>query len=134
MTACAGRDPGEIYDDLTRKFGAPAYDRVEAHATPEQKKVLGALSPDQMKCDELAGEKIESIITRAPGNDAPIGGVKVSTRTGWFAARPSGTEDIYKIYAESFRGAKPLERILAEAQGIVDEALASALPGVAEKK
>jgi len=97
---------------------------VEAPATLAQKKILGALSPAQVSCDDLAGEKIQSIITTAPGNGAPIGGVKVSTATGWFAARPSGTEDIYKIYAESFRGKDQLVKILAEAQVIVDAALA----------
>jgi phosphoglucomutase len=125
ITASAKRDPGELYADLTREFGAPAYDRVEAHASIAQKKVLAALSPAQVRCDELAGEKIQSIITRAPGNDAPIGGVKVSTETGWFAARPSGTEDIYKIYGESFRGTAQLKQILSEAQAIVDSALAT---------
>jgi phosphoglucomutase len=124
ITARAGRDPAELYADLANEFGAPAYDRVEAPATLAQKKVLSALSPAQVKCDDLAGEKIQSIITSAPGNAAPIGGVKVSTSTGWFAARPSGTEDIYKIYAESFRGTDQLNKILAEAQVIVDAALA----------
>jgi phosphoglucomutase len=126
ITALAGggRDPGELYAELTREFGAPAYDRVEAPATPAQKRRLAALSPDQVKSPELAGEKVQSIITKAPGNDAPIGGVKVSAATGWFAARPSGTEDLYKIYAESFRGREQLNRIVQEAQGIVDRALA----------
>jgi phosphoglucomutase len=124
ITAVAGRDPGELYGELTREFGAPAYDRVEAPATPAQKRRLAALSPDQVKSPELAGEKVQSIITRAPGNDAPIGGVKVSAATGWFAARPSGTEDLYKIYAESFRGRDQLNRIVQEAQVIVDRALA----------
>jgi len=125
MTARANRDPGEIYRELAREFGEPAYDRIEAHATLTQKKILAALAPAQVRCDDLAGEKIQSIITEAPGNHAPIGGVKVSTETGWFAARPSGTEDIYKIYAESFRGKDQLDKILAEAQVIVDAALAS---------
>jgi phosphoglucomutase len=124
ITACAGRDPGEMYGELTRELGTPVYGRVEAHASPAQKKILGALSPEQVKGDTLAGEKIQSIITNAPGNGAPIGGVKVATGTGWFAARPSGTEDIYKIYGESFRGSDQLDRILAEAQSIVDAALA----------
>jgi phosphoglucomutase len=125
IMARAGRDPGELYGDLTREFGAPAYDRVEAPATPAQKRRLAALSPGQVQITELAGEKVQSIITKAPGNDAPIGGVKVSAATGWFAARPSGTEDLYKIYAESFRGRDQLNRIVQEAQVIVDSALAS---------
>jgi len=124
ITARAGRDPGELYGDLAREFGAPAYDRVEAPATPEQKRRLAALSPGQVQCSELAGEKVQSIINAAPGNHAPIGGVKVTAATGWFAARPSGTEDIYKIYAESFRGSEQLNRIVQEAQVIVDRALA----------
>ena len=124
ITARADRDPGEVYGALTRELGTPANGRVEAHATPAQKKILGALSPEQVKGDRLAGEEIRSIITKAPGDGAPIGGVKVSTDTGWFAARPSGTEDIYKIYGESFRGQEQLERILSEAQTIVDAALA----------
>jgi phosphoglucomutase len=124
ITAHAGRDPGELYGDLTREFGAPAYDRVEAPATAAQKRRLAALSPDQVQCSELAGEKVQSIINKAPGNQAPIGGVKVSAATGWFAARPSGTEDLYKIYAESFRGRDQLNRIVQEAQLIVDRALA----------
>jgi phosphoglucomutase len=126
ITAHAQRDPGELYSELTREFGAPAYDRVEAHATIAQKKVLAALSPSQVHCETLAGERIQNIITTAPGNNAPIGGVKVSCKTGWFAARPSGTEDIYKIYAESFRGGEPLAQILSEAQAVVDAALAGA--------
>jgi phosphoglucomutase len=99
------------------------YDRVEAPASPEQKQRLAKLSPEQIVSAELAGEKIQNILTEAPGNDASIGGLKVVTRSGWFAARPSGTEDIYKIYAESFRGSDHLRRILAEAQTLVDAAL-----------
>ncbi len=125
ITVVAGRDPGEIYRELTREFGEPVYDRVEAPATPEQKKRLSALSPQQVKSTELAGEKIRSVINEAPGNHAPIGGVKVIAETGWFAARPSGTEDIYKIYVESFRGKEALARIVEEAQTIVDAALAT---------
>jgi phosphoglucomutase len=125
ITARAGRDPGEIYGDLTRDFGEPAYDRVDAPATPEQKTRLAALAPHQVRCADLAGEQVQSIITEAPGNHAPIGGVKVNAATGWFAARPSGTEDIYKIYAESFRGKVQLDRIVEEAQAIVDTALAA---------
>jgi phosphoglucomutase len=125
MTARMGRDPGEMYRELTQEFGEPLYERVEAPATSEQKKQLASLSPQQVKLTELAGEKIQTMLTRAPGNDAPIGGLKVAAQSGWFAARPSGTEDIYKIYAESFRGANHLRRILAEAQAIVDAALAA---------
>ena len=126
ITARTGRDPGEIYQELTREFGAPAYDRVEAPATPQEKAVLAKLSAEEIKLTELAGEKIRTILTRAPGNDAPLGGLKAMTASGWFAARPSGTEDIYKIYAESFRGKAHLRRILAEAQAIVDATLAAA--------
>ncbi len=124
IMARAGRDAGELYTELTREFGAPAYDRVEAPATPAQKRRLAALSPGQVQCTDLAGEKVQSVINEAPGNHAPIGGVKVSAATGWFAARPSGTEDLYKIYAESFRGRDQLNRIVQEAQVIVDSALA----------
>ncbi len=125
ITARMGRDPGEIYRDLAREFGEPVYDRVEAPATPQQKELLAKLSPQQVKLTELAGEKIQTVLTRAPGNDAPIGGLKVIAESGWFAARPSGTEDIYKIYAESFSGADHLRRILEEAQTIVGAALAA---------
>ncbi len=125
ITARLGRDPGDIYRELTHEFGDPVYDRVEAPATPAQKQSLAKLSPRQIVSSELAGEKIQSILTQAPGNGAPIGGLKVMTESGWFAARPSGTEDIYKIYAESFRGADHLHRILAEAQAIVNAALAA---------
>lgn len=125
ITARMGRDPGELYRELTREFGEFAYDRVEAPATLEQKSVLLHLSPQQIRSTELAGETIQTVITQAPGNDAPIGGVKVIAKTGWFAARPSGTEDIYKIYAESFRGAEHLHRILNEARTIVGDALAA---------
>lgn len=123
ITACMGRDPGDIYSDLAREFGEPVYDRVEAPATPEQKHLLAQLSAQQIKSTQLAGEKIQSILTHAPGNGAPIGGLKVIAESGWFAARPSGTEDIYKIYAESFRGEDHLRRILEEAQSIVSDAL-----------
>ncbi len=125
ITARMDRDTGELYRDLTVEFGAPVYDRVEAPATPEQKRRLGKLSPEQVKLSDLAGEKIQAVLTRAPGNGAPIGGLKVIAENGWFAARPSGTEDIYKIYAESFQGADHLHRLLEEAQAIVDEALAA---------
>jgi phosphoglucomutase len=123
-----GRDPGEIYGDLTREFGEPVYDRVEAPATPEQKEILGKLSPEQVRSTDLAGEKVQAVLTRAPGNGASIGGLKVAAESGWFAARPSGTENIYKIYAESFRGADHLRRILEEAQTIVNDALSAPVP------
>jgi phosphoglucomutase len=130
ITARMGRDPGEIYSDLTREFGEPVYERIDAPATPEQKAILVKLSPQQVKIKDLAGEKIQAILTTAPGNGAPIGGLKVVAESGWFAARPSGTEDIYKIYAESFRGTDHLKRIQAEAQTIVSDALAAgASPG-----
>ena len=128
ITARRGRNPGALYVDLAREFGNPVADRVEAAATPEQKMRLAALAPQRIKTTELAGEKIDSVLGNAPGNGAPIGGVKVVTKNGWFAARPSGTEDIYKIYAESFEGADHLQRILKEAQAIVDEAIASPSP------
>jgi phosphoglucomutase len=126
ITARIGRDPGEIYRELTREFGDPAYDRVEAPATPDQKALLGKLSPQQVKLTDLAGERIQTVLTNAPGNGASIGGLKVSAESGWFAARPSGTENIYQIYGESFRGADHLRRILAEAQTIVDNTLSAA--------
>jgi phosphoglucomutase len=125
ITARLGRDPGEIYGDLAREFGAPQFERIDAPATPAEKSMLSKLSARQVKSKDLAGEKIQSILTQAPGNGAAIGGVKVLAESGWFAARPSGTEDIYKIYAESFRGADHLRRILEEAQTIVSAALAN---------
>jgi phosphoglucomutase len=123
ITSRLQRDPGEIYKDLTGEFGQPFYDRVEASATRQQKEILGKLSPEQVRSKELAGEPIQQILTRAPGNGAAIGGLKVSAESGWFAARPSGTEDIYKIYGESFKGPEHLRRILEEAQTIVSDAL-----------
>ena len=125
MTARMGRDPGDIYHRLTHEFGEPVYDRVEARATPDQKKILAKLSPQKVKLTELAGEAIQSILSQAPGNGVPIGGVKVMTKSGWFAVRPSGTEDICKVYAESFWGRDHLRRILEEAQTIVSDALAA---------
>lgn len=119
ITARMGRDPGELYQDLTKEFGESFYTRVEAAATAEQKKRLKNLSPNQVKEKELAGEKIEAILTQAPGNNAPIGGLKVIAKNGWFAARPSGTEEIYKIYAESFLGKEHLNRILEEAESLI---------------
>jgi len=125
ITAHLGRDPGERYRELAREFGESVYDRVEAPATPAQKQKLAQLSPQQVLSAELAGEKIQSILTHAPGNGAPIGGLKVVAESGWFAARPSGTEDIYKIYAESFRDADHLHRLQEEAQAIVSAAVAT---------
>ncbi len=127
ITARMGRDPGEMYHELTLEFGEPAYERVEASATPDQKEQLAKLSPQQVKLTELAGEKVQAILTHAPGNGAPIGGLKVVAGNGWFAARPSGTENIYKIYAESFLGPDHMRRILEEAQTIVSDALASSV-------
>ncbi|MBI5902569.1 MAG: alpha-D-glucose phosphate-specific phosphoglucomutase [Deltaproteobacteria bacterium] len=124
MTARMGRDPGEIYRGLTREFGESFYDRVDAPATGEQKETLKKLSAEQVRMKELAGERIVHILTRAPGNGEPIGGVKVEAESGWFAARPSGTEDVCKIYAESFRGEDHLRRIEEEAQAIVSDAVA----------
>jgi phosphoglucomutase len=124
ITARVGKDPGEVYRELTREFGESFSDRVDARATPAEKKLLARLSPEQVKSRQLAGETIQSILTRAPGNDAPIGGLKVIAANGWFAARPSGTEDIYKIYAESFRDANHLQQLIEEAQKIVSAALA----------
>ncbi len=126
ITARTDKDPGEHYRDLTAEFGAPFYERIDAPATPEQKEKLQRLSANAVKESSLAGEPIVSKLTQAPGNDAPIGGLKVITDKGWFAARPSGTENVYKIYAESFDGKEHLDRILDEAQGIVDGALGQA--------
>jgi phosphoglucomutase len=117
--ARSGRDPGVAYGELTERFGAPAYRRVDAPATPEQKARLGKLSPADVTASQLGGDPIQAILTRAPGNDAPIGGLKVVTANGWFAARPSGTENVAKVYAESFRGEAHLERLLEEAQALV---------------
>jgi phosphoglucomutase len=123
ITAKTGKDPGEIYKGFTAEFGAPTYARIDAPATPAQKDKLKKLSADQITSSELAGEKIESILTKAPGNGAAIGGLKVSTENGWFAARPSGTENIYKIYAESFKGAAHLKQLQEEAQSVVNEVI-----------
>ena len=121
ITARSRRDPGELYEELTREFGAPVYERIDAPCSPEQKQILSRLSPDQLHADQLAGEKIRATLTVAPGNNEPIGGLKVSTDTGWFAARPSGTEEVYKIYAESFNGPEHLRRIQDEAQALIAE-------------
>jgi phosphoglucomutase len=126
MTARGGADPGEVYRRLAERFGEPVYRRVDVAAQPAQKAALGRLSAEQVTAGELAGEPILDVLTAAPGNGAPIGGVKVIAENGWFAARPSGTEDVYKTYAESFLGTEHLERILAEAEGIVQDALADA--------
>ncbi len=123
ITARLGKDPGELYAQLTKDLGTPFSDRVEAAATPEQKAKLAKLSPGQVTDTRLAGEKIEQVLDKAPGNDASIGGIKVVAASGWFAARPSGTEAIYKIYAESFKSESHLQSLLKEAQGIVDAAL-----------
>jgi phosphoglucomutase len=126
ILARAGRDPGEIYRELTEKFGAPVYERIDAPATPEQKAVLLKLSPEQLHASEFAGEKIVATLTTAPGNGAPIGGLKVVTANGWFAARPSGTESVYKLYAESFLGEDHLRRIQKEARELIAQTFANA--------
>jgi phosphoglucomutase len=126
ITAVTGRDPGERYRALTARLGEPVYERVDAPATPAQKAVLKKLAPRQVHATELAGEPVEAVLSNAPGNGAPIGGIKVVTANGWFAARPSGTEDVYKIYAESFHGADHLRRIQQEARQVVADALAGA--------
>jgi phosphoglucomutase len=125
MMAMTGRDPSELYRDLTKDLGEPVYERIDAPATPRQKAILSKLSPGQVKATELAGDKIVAMLTAAPGNGAPLGGLKVMTEHGWFAARPSGTEDVYKLYAESFRGREHLRRIQEEAQALIARALAS---------
>jgi phosphoglucomutase len=125
MTARTDKDPSEHYRELTAQFGTPYYARLDAPVTLEQKARLEQLSPEAVKASQLAGEPISAKLTRAPGNNAPIGGLKVVAASGWFAARPSGTESIYKIYAESFKDEKHLDALVAEAQHIVDNALAS---------
>jgi phosphoglucomutase len=126
IAARTDRDPGELYTQMTAELGRPLSQRVDAPANVEQKSRLSKLSPDQVKSTSLAGEKIESVLDRAPANGAAIGGIKVTSANGWFAARPSGTEDIYKIYAESFKDEAHLQRLLEEAQGMVDGALNAA--------
>jgi phosphoglucomutase len=123
MTARMGRDPGEVYAGLTEEFGAPVYQRIDAPATPEQKAVLARLSPEQFPARELAGDPILEKLTEAPGNGAPLGGLKVVTTRGWFAARPSGTENVYKLYAESFAGEEHLKRIQSEARDVLSRVL-----------
>ncbi len=123
ITAVTDRTPSQHYADLTDRFGEPAYARIDAPATREQKALLGKLSPAQVTADTLAGETVTGVLTEAPGNGAAIGGIKVTTANAWFAARPSGTEDVYKIYAESFLGAGHLARVQEEAKGVVLTAL-----------
>ena len=125
IVARTGKDPGRHYQEITAEFGTPYYARIDAPATPEQKRKLSALTPDSVTASGLAGEPITAKLTRAPGNHAPIGGLKVVTKQGWFAARPSGTENVYKIYAESFQSASHLYAILSEAEQIVNNALCS---------
>ena len=125
MTARTGKDPGEHYQELTAEFGTLYYTRIDAPATPEQKEKLQRLAPDAVRESSLAGDRITGRLTRAPGNDAPVGGLKVTTAQGWFAARPSGTENLYKIYAESFQSESHLNQILTEAEAIVNQALTS---------
>jgi phosphoglucomutase len=125
ITACTDKDPGQHYQELMAEFGNPYYTRIDAPATPEQKTKLQKLSPSAIKESDLAGEPITAKLTKAPGNQAPIGGLKVVAKNGWFAARPSGTENIYKIYAESFTSESHLHAIVSEAQEIVHNALES---------
>ena len=124
ITARTGRDPGQLYAELTRKYGEPFSERIDTLATLEQKQILARLAPGQLRCPDLAGEKIQAVLDRAPGNGASFGGIKVTAANGWFAARPSGTEDICKIYAESFLGPDHLRRLLEEARTMVNDALA----------
>jgi len=124
MTAKTGKDPAQLYRDLTKELGEPVYERIDAAATPEQKAVLAKLSPAQVPATELAGDRITAMLTTAPGNGAAIGGLKVVTANGWFAARPSGTEDVYKLYAESFKGKEHLKQIQEEAQRLIRKAMA----------
>ena len=126
ILATTGRDPAEHYRNLEEEFGSPAYARIDAPANTKQKQVLAALNPDLVQADTLADDPIVAKLTNAPGNNAPIGGLKVATEQGWFAARPSGTEEIYKIYAESFRGEKHLEQLQSEARSIVEAAFEKA--------
>ena len=123
ITARTGKDPGQHYREITSEFGCPFYSRIDVPATPEQKAILQKLSPECVSEEDFAGDRIIAKLTTAPGNKAPIGGLKVTTAMGWFAARPSGTENIYKIYAESFRDENHLSRILSEAREIVNQAL-----------
>jgi phosphoglucomutase len=121
ITAVTGRDPGLLYLELTERLGAPVYTRIDTPCTPEQKAMFKKLTPEAVRTSTLAGDPVLATLTRAPGNGEPIGGLKVTTRNGWFAARPSGTEDVYKLYAESFRDESHLGRIVAEARQLVEE-------------
>ncbi|KPC68076.1 phosphoglucomutase, partial [Streptomyces sp. NRRL WC-3753] len=123
ILAVTGSSPSERYAELTARFGAPAYARIDAPATREEKAVLARLSPEQVTADTLAGQPVTGVLTEAPGNGAPIGGIKVTTADAWFAARPSGTEDVYKIYAESFLGEQHLAEVQEEAKAVVRAAL-----------
>ena len=125
ITAVTGASPSTRYRELTAEHGDPAYARIDSPATREQKAVLSKLSPEQVTADSLAGERITAKLTRAPGNDAPVGGLKVLSESGWFAARPSGTEDVYKLYAESFQGPEHLARIQDEAKSIIADVLSA---------
>src|SRR5262249_31569452 len=124
IVARTGKDPGQHYQELTARYGAPCYTRIDAPATPQEKKKLASLSPAQVTASELAGEPITAKLSHASGNGAPIRGLKVTTAEGWFAARPSGTEDVYKLYAESFKGERHLAAIVEEAKAIIARALA----------
>ena len=126
ITANTKKDPGVYYRDLTQRFGDPVYARIDTPASPEEKAILSKLSPEQVSAKELAGEPIEAMLTTAPGNGAAIGGLKVVTRNGWFAARPSGTENVYKIYAESFLGKEHLKRLQEEAQALITKTFEAA--------
>jgi phosphoglucomutase len=128
MTAVMGRDPGQLYHDLTRELGEPVSERIDAPATPAEKAILARLSARDVPATDIGGERIVRVLTHAPGNDAPIGGVKVITEHGWFAARPSGTEDVYKLYAESFAGPEGLARLVEGAQVVIQRALRGAAP------
>jgi phosphoglucomutase len=128
MLAVTGKDPGELYQDLTRELGAPVYERIDSKATKEQKAALKKLSPERMRATTLAGDPITEMLTHAPGNGAAIGGLKVSTEQGWFAARPSGTEDVVKLYAESFVDDAHLKRIQEEARSLLEALMAHESP------
>jgi phosphoglucomutase len=134
MTAVTGKDPGEHFEEVSAKFGTPYYTRLDVPASPEQKAKLAKLSPEAVQESALAGEPISARLTRAPGNDAPVGGMKVVTASGWFAARPSGTESLYKIYAESLKSQEHLNRIVDEAREIVNNALGASPEEVAAGK